>query len=71
MILLIFAALSYAFANNHCLHRYKKLAKEWHPDKNLDIKDSAEMKFKEIAEANRVLSDRKYNNFNKILSFEV
>jgi len=33
------------------------LAKEWHPDKNLNVKDSAEKKFKEISEAHRILSD--------------
>lgn len=36
---------------------YKRLAKEWHPDKNLHRKADAEKKFKEISEAHRVLSD--------------
>lgn len=40
--------------------RYKKLAKEWHPDKNPNIKDRAEKKFKEISEAHRVLTDGKF-----------
>ena len=36
---------------------YHKLAKKYHPDKNLGDK-KAEEKFKEIAEAYEVLSDR-------------
>ena len=37
--------------------RYKQLAREWHPDKNLQQKDYAEQRFKEISEAHRVLSN--------------
>uniref|UniRef100_A0A8C2IAY3 DnaJ heat shock protein family (Hsp40) member B2 n=1 Tax=Cyprinus carpio TaxID=7962 RepID=A0A8C2IAY3_CYPCA len=37
---------------------YRKLALRWHPDKNPDNKEEAETKFKEIAEAYEVLSDR-------------
>ncbi|XP_062861433.1 dnaJ homolog subfamily B member 2 isoform X2 [Trichomycterus rosablanca] len=37
---------------------YRKLALQWHPDKNPDNKEEAERKFKEIAEAYEVLSDR-------------
>lgn len=36
---------------------YRKLALQWHPDKNPDNKDHAEEKFKEAAEAYSVLSD--------------
>jgi len=40
--------------------RYKALAKQWHPDKNLQQKKSAEKKFKEISKAYGVLSDGMY-----------
>mmetsp|Transcript_107840 Transcript_107840/g.303857 ORF Transcript_107840/g.303857 Transcript_107840/m.303857 type:complete len:342 (-) Transcript_107840:192-1217(-) len=36
---------------------YRKAALKWHPDRNLDNKDEAHEKFKEIAEAYDVLSD--------------
>ncbi|KAH6555245.1 hypothetical protein KP509_1Z270900 [Ceratopteris richardii] len=36
---------------------YKKLALQWHPDKNVDNKEEAEAKFREIAEAYEVLGD--------------
>ncbi|MFA6076036.1 MAG: DnaJ domain-containing protein [Negativicutes bacterium] len=47
---------------------YRKLAKEWHPDKHQgDKKKSAEEKFKQINEAYEVLSDsekrKKYDSF--------
>jgi curved DNA-binding protein len=46
---------------------YRKLAKQWHPDRNPGDKGSAETKFKEISEAYAVLSDKdkraKYDRF--------
>ena len=36
---------------------YRDLAKKWHPDKNPDNRENAEIKFKLIAEAYGVLSD--------------
>ncbi len=46
---------------------YRKLAKQWHPDRNPNNKDTAETKFKEISEAYAVLSDKdkraKYDRF--------
>ncbi|XP_036029385.1 dnaJ homolog subfamily B member 2 isoform X2 [Onychomys torridus] len=38
--------------------RYRKKALQWHPDKNPDNKEVAEKKFKEVAEAYEVLSDK-------------
>uniref|UniRef100_A0A2I3HWS5 J domain-containing protein n=1 Tax=Nomascus leucogenys TaxID=61853 RepID=A0A2I3HWS5_NOMLE len=37
---------------------YRRKALQWHPDKNPDNKEFAEKKFKEVAEAYEVLSDK-------------
>ncbi len=48
---------------------YRKLAVQWHPDKNADNKEVAEEKFKSISEAYAVLSDKEkkeeYDNFRR------
>ena len=38
---------------------YRKLAMKWHPDRNVNNKEEAETKFKEISKAYEVLSDDK------------
>lgn len=48
---------------------YKKLAMQWHPDKNTENQEDAEIKFKKISEAYQVLCDKeKYikENGNKM-----
>nr|XP_056708017.1 dnaJ homolog subfamily B member 2-like [Euleptes europaea] len=49
--------------------RYRKKALKWHPDKNPDNKQYAEQRFKEIAEAYEVLSDKNkrgiYDHYGK------
>lgn len=45
---------------------YRKLAIRWHPDKNLNNKEEAEEKFKEISVAYSILSDeKKRSNYDK------
>lgn len=46
---------------------YKKMAIKWHPDKNPDNKELAESKFKEIAEAYKVLTNK--DNFANMNNF--
>ena len=51
---------------------YRKLALKWHPDKNLDNREQAEQKFKDIAEAYSVLSDKKKReNYDKFGNAEM
>ena len=38
---------------------YRTLAKKWHPDKNINNKEEATIKFKELADAYEILSDPK------------
>lgn len=40
---------------------YKKLALQWHPDKNVDNREEAENKFREIAAAYEVLSPPQFS----------
>eukprot|EP00747_Dinoflagellata_sp_TGD_P197304 gnl/TRDRNA2_/TRDRNA2_68513_c0_seq1.p1 gnl/TRDRNA2_/TRDRNA2_68513_c0~~gnl/TRDRNA2_/TRDRNA2_68513_c0_seq1.p1 ORF type:complete len:487 (-),score=76.89 gnl/TRDRNA2_/TRDRNA2_68513_c0_seq1:95-1555(-) len=48
---------------------YRKLAVKWHPDKNPDLKEQAQEKFKRVAEAYDVLSNEEkkadYDRFGK------
>ena len=50
---------------------YRNLAKKYHPDKNLNDKEKAEKKFKEISEAYDVLGDeQKKNEYDNPQSFQ-
>ena len=56
-------------SNDQITKAYRKLAMKWHPDRHqdLDKKKEAEEKFKEITEANTVLTDpekrKRYDQF--------
>ena len=45
---------------------YKKLAMKYHPDRNLDNKDEASKKFKEVSDAYQILSSNNNNHFNNM-----
>lgn len=49
--------LDYRACKDEIKKAYHKLALKFHPDMNLDNKSEAEERFKEINEANEVLSD--------------
>jgi DnaJ family protein B protein 6 len=50
---------------------YLRLALKWHPDKNLNNRDEAERKFKEIGEAYSVFSDPiKKNEYDSFAATE-
>jgi curved DNA-binding protein CbpA len=52
-------------SENEIKKNYYKLAKKWHPDKNPDDQQKAEIKFKEIQRAYEILSDEeKRREFN-------
>ena len=55
-----------------CTHSYRKLSLKYHPDKNQE--PGAELKFKQVAEAYDILSDREYNchiNYINLTSVEL
>lgn len=49
--------ISHGASTEEIKKAYRKLALKWHPDKNLDRKEVAEVNFKLISEAYEVLSD--------------
>jgi len=51
--------MNITFFSELLIYSYRKLALRWHPDKNPGNREQAETKFKEIAHAYEVLSDRK------------
>ncbi len=46
---------------------YKRLALQWHPDKNVQNKDEAENKFREVAEAYEVCNSKRLHIIQTIL----
>jgi len=49
----------FIFFSKISVYSFRRLALRWHPDKNPDNREEAERRFKEIAHAYEVLSDRK------------
>jgi len=49
--------VSRSASNREIKRAYHKLAAEWHPDKNPDDREAAELKFRSVATAYEVLSD--------------
>ena len=60
--------LPFPFTHTHT-HSYRRLALKWHPDKNLDKRELAEQKFKEISQAYEVLSDGKFGKWLSTSAF--
>jgi len=51
-------ALTKGASDDEIKRAYRKLAMKWHPDKNADDKEVAELEFQAIAEAYDVLTDK-------------
>ena len=48
---------------------YKKLAMKYHPDRNLENKEEASKKFKEVSDAYQILTDPDQSNIMQIPNF--